>query len=747
MHYYNNEDRMILFSDLDNEFRRFFLKYRIKGKFENSHYPFGKLENDGFWEVSDSNKLKRTSVGHLSKKELLEKRVRGGVIKEVYLYLMDNKFLLLSIMDKIIADYFPTLDRMEVLDFYFLSNNQIKEARSNLPPNKISKSINEIKGKSMDIKHNGYINYLNSLHNLNASGANALAESQALNQYFTEIYEPFPLVERLYQALTSPKEQVILLTGHAGDGKSTVALDVLKRLQGWPLDKPLETALLEKEEVRANDGGLTYIVKDMSELASEQRMEWLGQGFNQKGSWLIVSNTGPLINSLLEYSKQEALEQGIENKILTLLDATYEGNDLSAHTLSLFSKEVVIINMTRLDNVDLAARILKRMVNHSAWTDCSGCQLIASCSLQANHSALVEMGADLEERIRWIYKRVSAYEQRLTLRQMVAHLALSITGGIDCSIVQASHLSGDQSETELGRGLSLNVFSESFFGYKEGEAWPEAESLLAIRLIRRSMFGGPIAVNFERQLLINGQWTGVKIPENLKSVQQYWQKRSQDPEGVRWRFALRRMLYVFAKDLLIAENTETEQFLDCFIKSPMLRQFDLWQIQADLVLKGDKKRQLLKSCLQTLLEVYSGFCSGQFQEGQLDSLYLTLRRPDQSIIQPTQLVIAKLSNDDFRLSYDSARHLPTLLYKSSEGSAELPLTLPLLDYIYDRSVGNLGNELAPIHLAQLEWFKAELLKLSQHKNSSYEVGLLRSGIDGEVKLHRYVVNEKELEIY
>ena len=168
----------------------------------------------------------------------------------------------------------------------------------------------------------------------------------------------------------------------------------------------------------------------------------------------------------------------------------------------------------------------------------------------------------------------------------------------------------------------------------------------------------------------------------------------------------------------------------------------------DLILRGDKKRQLLKRCLQTLLEVYSGFCSGQFQEGELDWLYLTLRRADQSVIQPTQLVVAKLSNGDFRLSYDSSQRLPVMLYRNSEGEAKLPLTLPLLDYIHDRAIGNLGNELAPIHLSQLEWFKAELLKLNEHKLFEDEVvGLLRSGIDGEVKLHRYVVNEKELEIY
>ena len=82
----------------------------------------------------------------------------------------------------------------------------------------------------MATKQNGYIAYLNSLHNINASGANALAESQALNHFFTELYQPFPIIDVLYKTLLETQDRVILLTGHAGDGKSTVALDVLKRL-------------------------------------------------------------------------------------------------------------------------------------------------------------------------------------------------------------------------------------------------------------------------------------------------------------------------------------------------------------------------------------------------------------------------------------------------------------------------------------------------------------------------------------
>lgn len=90
---------------------------------------------------------------------------------------------------------------------------------------------------------NSFISYLNSLHNLQVYDANALAESQALNPYFGEIDQLFPLIDRLYETLKYGVEKVIVLTGYAGDGKSTVALDVLKKLRGLPLADPLSQPL------------------------------------------------------------------------------------------------------------------------------------------------------------------------------------------------------------------------------------------------------------------------------------------------------------------------------------------------------------------------------------------------------------------------------------------------------------------------------------------------------------------------
>ena len=736
---YQNENRLISFALIDQVFNLIFQKLSLPGDSCNSHYPFGKLENDGIWEVTESKFLKRTSVGHLSKKELLDKNICGGFSEEIFQALHNNSSLLITIVDHFLSQYFSQKQRIELSTIFDLAISNcitMPMAGYDLIENCNNLSSINFGERLMETHKNGYIAYLNSLHNLTASGANALAESQALNCYFTEIYEPFPLIAALHKMLLDSKERVILLTGHAGDGKSTIALDVLKRLRNIPDSEHLVKALDEREAVLELNPPV-FIVKDMSELTAKQRLDSLVQGFNQPGSWLIVSNTGPLINSLSQYSEEFGGPDNIESDILELLDRPYVEGDLGAHVLTGFTKDLVILNITRLDNVGIGARVLTRMVNHSAWVQCNGCEIEARCPLRLNRAALQEISATVEERVRWIYQYLTAYEQRLTLRQMIAHLALSLTGGMSCEEAKAIVNSASDAITQELDGLDRILFSECFFGYRAGKPWPAAENLRAIALIKRSVFGGPTAVDFERQLLMTGGLDGLNIPEVLIRVQQHWRKHATEATGVRWRFALRRMLYLFGKQSSVI-SSQNDRFLSVFLQSPMLKDFDRWQNEKYLMLDSQEQRALTQRCLQVLLEVYSGFSSGQLQS--LDGLYLTLRRPDGTAIQPTQLVVAKLDNRDFTLRYDSSQRLPVLSYR--QGMVELRLTLPLLDYIHDRSIGSLGNRLAPIHLAQLQWFRAELLKISSNTPLG-EINLLRSGIDGEVKLYRYVVDEQK----
>ncbi len=104
--------------------------------------------------------------------------------------------------------------------------------------------------------------------------------------------------------------------------------------------------------------------------------------------------------------------------------------------------------------------------------------------------------------MRWVYQRLTHYEQRLTLRQMLAHLALALTGGMDCRQAQRHVEDSTDEGAEKGvDGLAEILFSEGFFGYRNGKPWGEALGLRAVALARRLLAGGPVAVDYERQLL------------------------------------------------------------------------------------------------------------------------------------------------------------------------------------------------------------------------------------------------------
>jgi hypothetical protein len=594
-------------------------------------------------------------------------------------------------------------------------------------------------GELMD-KRNGYIEYLNSMHNIASSGANALAESQALSPYFGEVYTSFPIVHSLVEALTAEVQRVVILTGHAGDGKSTIALDVLKKLRNLPLEDPLDEALNKQEDVEGPHGPIS-IIKDMSELSADERREWLELAFSGSGSWLFISNTGPLLNSLVDYAQSRGAGGDTESEILKRMDLQFVEGDLEKHSLAGFDKEIQILNLTRLNNLELGAQILTKLVNHSAWNDCTGCSAEMGCPIQLNRKAVRDAGPVAEMRVRWIYQRLQAYEKRLTLRQIVAQLAFGLTGNMSCEgafqHVTTSTMEGIDKGTE---GLEKILFSEGFFGYRGGVSSPEASELHAVSLVQRVTFGAPVSVEFERSLASEAGMGWSELPSSLSCLENNWRERANASESVRWRAALRRMTYLFGDE----EQKEMEPaniFLDAFLQSPSLREFDLWRASGKLTLTRAGENQLRKSCLRVLLEYYSGFSASQFDPNH-ERLFLTLRRSDQVVVQPTQLVIEALSFRDFKLSYDPVRSVPVLSFGGDK--ANLELSLPLLDFIRRRDAGELGSNLSPIHQAKLDWFRGQLIDAaSDTGHHAEEIELLRSGIDGEVALHRFLLDEEQ----
>jgi hypothetical protein len=702
------------------------------GRFKtiNLIYPFGRLHTDSIWELKSKNPIIRNSSGDLVKSDLEANAVVGGFPDWIYTPLIQDKSFAQTLLTEVIYKFFES-NHHEYLKSIFSFSNEIDgklimDAGIGFQKNRTIHSKQKLK--------NNFIFYLNSLHNLTAGGANALAESQATNPFFAEIYEPFPIVKKIIDLLSSEKDRVIILTGHAGDGKSTIALDVFKFYKKLDIKKPLNKPLAKWEKIDNIN-----ILKDMSESSSANRQKYLFEAFEENGNWLIVSNTGPLLNSLIEYGKSINIKQDIESQILDVLDRPFSLN-IKHHSINLFNKELIILNLTRIDNVHIGAKILTRLIQHSAWSGCSNCEYKSVCPIQRNRNALIESGSVAEERVRWIYHRLHAYEQRLTLRQIVAHLAFSITGNTDCSDVHQHTLPNQtQEDQQSHQALGKIIFSETFFGFQAGKPYEPAERLRAIALIRRSTFGAPIGVDFERKLLREPGLGWGTLPSTLIPLSENWQQEAIASVGVRWRFGLRRLNYLFAK-INSKFQKSADIFLDTFLQSPQLRNFDQWQLSANNNLPSIQSRYLRNICLRVLLEIFSGFSAQQFNKSSSSNLYITLRRPNQAVVQTTQIIVCTIPFKSFAVDFDAQKCIPVLSYE--KGKVVLPLSLPLLDYIYNRHDGSLGNELSRIHQTQLAAFRANLVRASQsNENYNTEIELLRMGINGEAQVHSFFINE------
>ncbi|MEZ9895659.1 hypothetical protein AB4356_25190, partial [Vibrio lentus] len=92
-------------------------------------------------------------------------------------------------------------------------------------------------------------------------------------------------------------------------------------------------------------------------------------------------------------------------------------------------------------------------------------------------------------------------------------------------------------------------------------------------------------------------------------------------------------------------------YLDSFLDSFGVRLFDQWKADGGINITKSKRKKLNELCLNVLLELFTGFSAYQYSSS--NRLYMTLRRKDKNVVQPTQLVVHELSFRDFDIAYDT----------------------------------------------------------------------------------------------
>lgn len=558
-----------------------------------------------------------------------------------------------------------------------------------------------------------FTQYLNSLSNVSAGNENATAEAQMANELFDRILVPNPIVDFIFNQIFNEKYSVIL-TGNAGDGKTTIAMQVLEKAIGKRLQLKPISDIKEKNLI---------VIKDMSELKEEDRLRRLSESFyRQSNKYLIISNTGTLLESF---------------KKLSLTDPSFDESELlqamaAEAPQKILKHRFMLVNIGNINSIQTACDVFVRMLNEDNWNKCRQCQLKGECPLLANVKLLQAKREVVRERIMLLYRRLYEYNVRLTMRQMVGHLAYAITGGRNCNEINSMSL------IALRNSASNFMFSNLFFGDDGKEESPLAMQLTPVRQIRKMNFGSFLDPVYERKIWMS-QGSEIILLEDFATFDNKLIALLKESTSSTRR-QVRRILYFFG----LLKGDSGKYFISVFLRSPMIGKF----IELCDVIGGVTPLEENKFRIRILQVLQEFFASIRLPEGrwQADYLYITLSRP--VVDSGSKIVLAEFRVGDFELCVKQEYQIGSiynrvLSLRTKQGEAELILDLPFLDYVSRRFEGEVAEELSTYYTDRLEQFKVKLLNLYEQRNKSdvQYLRLLITSTDRTFRIMKVVVDD------
>ena len=534
---------------------------------------------------------------------------------------------------------------------------------------------------------NAFVEYLNSTNNASGNSTGSLAESQVKSIYFDKVKVDRKLGRFIADTVKKHNYHAFILTGHAGDGKTSVLVQVLKELQLLNNGESLEQ-LKDYQEF--------FYVKDMSEIAEEQQVAILERALSapaQSKSSLLISNTGPLINSFMKLAARNRKQEGLlfeneerinlQSKLLTQLDLNADGE------ISVEGYNFYLVNIARVDNVVFSAEIYKKIISIDLWENCSQCSCVDHCPI---HNNIVLANAQKERISRFIesyYRYLYENDKRMTIRQMVGQISYGITGNLTCDYV-ANHF--------LKEPFFNYNFANLFFGYiglNEGRYSSQIKGISQLKLLGLDH----IALDIDYRLFVNNDYSAhftnevATIMYELKKKHRKHYQVSDEESAIsasereieaKLRRAVRRFYLVYSSDL----NEES-----------VLNQIygTNYTLYEKLVTSKQPKSVLRK--IQTLVFRALYMKNTGFLPGNTSDLPLTLRR-ENGVFQNVMLVLGNTSKSELNIIQKPV----SSLFEDTETKQELYLvvkgkqfllTLPMLTYFDDLVKGSISSNNNP----------------------------------------------------
>ena len=548
---------------------------------------------------------------------------------------------------------------------------------------------------------NSFVSYLNGLHNYNAQNQNAYGERNIESPFYAKTMVPLPICDMIYDSMKDEEPHMIILTGHAGDGKTSIMFQVLEKMGEDPKFKE------SIHDIHITDGNSCSCIKDFSELSDELKLSTLRElvKYPENGKYVfMVANTGPLINT---FGKLFDVKETAERAQMQLIDAM-DSND--GMIRNIYGYKIAVINMAAIDNTSFSTAFLDKIKAEELWSSCEGCPKKAYCHILGNRDLLNKNRDRAYEFIRNYYVWLNEYGSRLTIRSITEHLAYMITGGFDCENVEK-------------KSAHIFLLSNLFFGFEGTVSNDLAENVLAVRIAKNSGIFRRRLRNDEQLLIRRNYKTlfGQEINTIIADADNLT-KRTQE-----WDEELRRM-YLFFN--IVDEAQKKKDIEDIFS-----RQFYNYTQVRDYGMKASKNQKDL--VIDALRMLYVGTVLSN------DNVIPVTLGSESGITPSVQLVAGEITKNAIELSTktDSKLNNRKQALVLTISGREFILTLPMMDYFEELKNGVIATNLDPQLSHGIENLKSMMLALSDQSNDSFDILVMNNNGKPE-KISVFIEDDK-----
>ena len=276
-----------------------------------------------------------------------------------------------------------------------------------------------------------------------------------------------------------PRPPSIILTGNAGDGKTYLCRQIVAHFTGQAVVDWADHLdwLIEQ------DGVTLRVVKDLSEMAEQAAADLLWElALDQfeaqpRFAFLIAANEGRL-RAVLQREQLEDLYREIDRQLR-------EGPDLDNNRL-------IVLNLNQVTTSTYVLPVLAWLTDPARWEACAVCPAKEACPIYFNAGRLTE--PSIAQRVQRLYQVLEHLGVHVTIRDMLIHLAYTVTGGLDCDRVQG--------QPPLRWEPQRHVYYENIWGEAAHESF--RRRAVVIRHLRR-LNVGQMSVFEVDDFIINGR--------------------------------------------------------------------------------------------------------------------------------------------------------------------------------------------------------------------------------------------------